>query len=99
MSSAPLAGGRVSDDSAAGSNCQQGTQGLSLQGRTGDVYYYYAAASEHHPATSARQRTAGFSPVPYEMLREELHRIIRACSRIVDSLRDDTDDSGGSPWD
>ncbi|MEU0937242.1 hypothetical protein [Embleya sp. NPDC005971] len=42
---------------------------------------------------------AGFSPAPYETLREELHRIIRACSRIVDDLRDDTDDSGGAPWD
>jgi hypothetical protein len=98
MSDDSPAGGCTSCGNTAGGNCQQGTRGISVQGRTGDVYYY-AAACDHHSAASARRRTAGFSPVPYETLREELHRIIRACSRIVDDLRDDTDNSGGSPWD
>lgn len=79
----------------AGGNRQQDTRGLSVQGRTGDVYYY-AAVCDHRSAASARRYTAGFSPVPYETLREELHRIARACSRIVDGMGDD---SGGSPWD
>lgn len=83
---------------AAGGNRQQGARGLSVQGRTGDVHYY-AATCDRHSAASTRRPLAGFSPVPYETLREELHRIIRACSLIVDDLRDDTDDSGGSPWD
>ncbi|MYS23604.1 hypothetical protein GA0115240_15428 [Streptomyces sp. DvalAA-14] len=98
MSDHPPAGGCACCWNAGGSNRQQGTRGLSVQGRTGDVHYY-AAACEHHSAASARRSMAGFSPVPYETLREELHRIIRACSLIVDDLRDDTDDSGGSPWD
>ncbi|MGW2983442.1 hypothetical protein [Streptomyces goshikiensis] len=80
-----------------GGNRQQDTRGLSVQGRTGDVHYY-AAACAHRSAASARRHTAGSSPVPYETLREELHRIARACSRIVDGLCEDTDASGGSPW-
>ncbi|MYR43625.1 hypothetical protein [Streptomyces sp. SID5910] len=94
MSDVPLAGGCISCGNAAGGNRQQDTWGLSVQGRTGDVYYY--TACDHRPAASARRYTAGFSPAPYETLREELHRIARACSRIVDGM---SDDSGGSPWD
>ncbi|MFJ4336927.1 hypothetical protein [Streptomyces sp. NPDC088915] len=98
MSGVPPARGCTSCENTAGGNRQQDTRGLSVQGRTGDVYYY-AAACDHRSATSARRYTSGFSPAPYETLREELHRIARACLRIVDSMRDDTDDSGGSPWD
>lgn len=98
MSDTPPDRGCTSCGNAAGGNRQQGARGLSVQGRTGDVHYY-AAVCDHHSATSARRRTASFSPVPYETLREELHRIIRACSRIVDDLRDGTDDSEGSLWD
>lgn len=98
MSDDPPSGGCTSCGNAVGANRQQGARGISVQGRTGDVHYYAAAC--HHPsAASARRRTAGFSPVPYEALREELYRIVRTCSRIVDGLRDDTEDSGGSPWD
>ncbi|MFI1589519.1 hypothetical protein ACH4WW_16640 [Streptomyces halstedii] len=95
MNYVPPAGGCAPCRNAAGGNRQQDTQGLSVQGRTGDVYYY-AAACDHDSAASTRRCTAGFSPVPYETLREELHRIARACSRIVDCMGDD---SGGSPWD
>ncbi|MFZ4268550.1 hypothetical protein [Streptomyces arboris] len=95
MNYVPPAGGCASCGNAAGGNRQQDTRGLSVQGRTGDVYYY-AAACDHRSAASTPRYTAGFSPAPYETLREELHRIARACSRIVDSLGDD---SGGSPWD
>ncbi|WP_049568199.1 hypothetical protein [Streptomyces sp. SBT349] len=98
MTDDPSAEGCTSRHTAAGGNHQQGTRGLSVQGRTGDVHYY-AAACDHYSAAGAPQPAAGFSPVPYETLREELHRIIRACSLIVDDLRGDTDDSGGSPWD
>ena len=97
MSDDPPAGGCASCGDAAGGNRQQGTRGLSVQGRTGDVHYY--AACDHHFAAGVVRRTAGFSPVPYETLREGLHRIIRACSRLVDDLRDDADYSEGSPWD
>lgn len=95
MSGVPPAGGCTSCGNAAGGNRQQDTRGLSVQGRTGDVYYY-ATVCDHRPAASARRYMAGFSPVPYETLREELQRIARACSRIVDDMGDD---SGGSPWD
>lgn len=97
MSGDPPDGGCTSCRNAVGGNRQQGTRGLSVQGRTGDVHYY-AAVCDHHSVASARRRKAGFSPVPYETLREELHRIFRACSRIVDDLRDGIDDSGGSSW-
>jgi GMP synthase PP-ATPase subunit len=90
-------GSYISRGNTGGYNRQQGIRGISVQGSTRDVHYY-AAACAHRSATSARLRTAGFSPAPYERLREELHRIIRACSHIVDDLRDDTDDSEGSPW-
>ncbi|WP_433890579.1 hypothetical protein [Streptomyces sp. CA-111067] len=93
---APL-GSRIPYEDIPGGNRQQDIRGLSVQGRTGDVYFYGAACG-HQSSASTRRRAAGFSPVPYETLREELHRIIRACSRIVDDLRDDTDDSGGSAW-
>ncbi|MFC8495835.1 hypothetical protein ACFUJU_34580 [Streptomyces sp. NPDC057235] len=98
MSDVSSAGGCTSCGNAAGGNRQQDTRGLSVQGRTGDVYYY-AATCDHRSAASARRYTTGFSPVPYETLREELHRIARACLRIVDSMGDATDDLGGSPWD
>ncbi len=98
MSDEPPTGDCTSCGNAAGGNRQQGTRGLSVQGRTGDVHYY-AAACDHHFAADLGRRTAGFSPVPYETLREGLHRITRACSRLVDDLRDDTDYSEGSPWD
>ncbi|GHI90961.1 hypothetical protein TPA0905_04320 [Streptomyces olivaceus] len=95
MKCVPPAGGCASCRNAAGSNRQHDTRGISVQGRTGDVYYY-AAACDQHSAVSTRRYTAGISPAPYETLREELHRIARACSRVVDSLGDD---SGGLPWD
>jgi hypothetical protein len=98
MTDDPPAAGCSSCRNLLGGNRQQDARGLSVQGRTGDVHYY-AAACDHHSAASTRRRTAGFSPVPYETLREELHRIIRACSLIMDDLRDDTDGSGDSPWD
>lgn len=98
MSDDPPAGDCTACGKAQGGNCQQGTQGLSVQGRTGDVHYY-AAACDHDSAAGVRRRTPAFSPVPYETLREELHRITRACSRLVDDLRNDTDYSEGSPWD
>ncbi|MER7842697.1 hypothetical protein ABTZ03_01945 [Kitasatospora sp. NPDC096077] len=98
MSDDPVAGDCTVCGKVPGGNCQQGTQGLSVQGQTGDVHYY-AAACGHHSVAGVRRRTAGFSPVPYEMLREELHRITRACSRLVDDLRATPDSSEGSPWD
>ncbi|GAA2592073.1 MULTISPECIES: hypothetical protein [Streptomyces] len=97
MSDAP-AGGCASCGNAAGGYRQQDTRGLSVQGRTGDVYYY-ATACDHRSAASARRYTAGFSPAPYETLRQELHRIASACSRIVGGMGGMDDDSGGSPWD
>lgn len=97
MSDDTPAEGGSSYDNAAGANRQEGTRGLSVQGRTGDVYYY--AGCGRHAAMSTRRRTADFSPVPYETLRAELHRIVRACSRMTDDLRDDSGSSGGSPWD
>ncbi len=95
MNDVPPAGGCTSCGNVAGGNRQQDTRGLSVQGRAGDVYYY-AAACDHPSAASARRYTDGFSSAPYETLREELHRITGACSRIVDGIGDD---SGGSPWD
>lgn len=85
---------------ATGGNLQQSARGLSVQGRTGDVYYY-AACEHHHPAAaSTPRRTVGFSPVAHESLREKLHQISRVCARILDDLRDDIDDdSGDSRWD
>lgn len=87
MTDIPPAEGCVSCGNAAGPYRQQETRGLSVQGRTGDVHYY-AAACDHPSAASARRYTAGFSPAPYETLREELHRIAWACSRIVGCMGD-----------
>jgi hypothetical protein len=97
MSDDPAAGDCTSCGNAAGANRQQGTRGLSVQGRTGDVHYY--AACDHHSAAGVGRRTASDSPAPYEALREGLYRITRACSLLVDGLRDDTDYSEGAPWD
>ncbi|MEE1828488.1 hypothetical protein PUR61_40935 [Streptomyces sp. BE20] len=92
------AGNFTSCGITAGGNHQHGTLGLSVQGRARDVHYY-AAPCDHQCAAAGARHTSGFSPVPYETLREDLHRIVRVCSRIVDDLRDDTDESGGTAWD
>ncbi|MFE9422678.1 hypothetical protein ACFYNO_06935 [Kitasatospora sp. NPDC006697] len=78
---------------------QDRTVGLGVLGLIGGDVHYYAAGCGSHQEHGPGRRTRGYSAAGYELFRGRLHRISRACSRLLDDLHDGDEELGGTSWD